>query len=165
MTRTAAAVLAVPAGGLLPAGALASPTMHVKPKKVHAGKKVRVFGNAAGCQAGDPVTLISRAFPKKHEFAGVPAVFAAVHADGSYSKRVRIPRSKAPKRYTISGRCGGGNLGVSRKLRALAARARGAAGGGGGPPRRTLFRLATSRGFERAVARVPGGRERAWRSA
>jgi hypothetical protein len=120
MTRTAAAVLAVAAAGLLPAGALASPTMHVKPKKVHAGKKVRVFGNAAGCQAGDSVTLISRAFPKKHEFAGVPAVFALVHADGSYSKRVRIPRSKAPKRYTVSGRCGGGNLGVSRKLRVLA---------------------------------------------
>jgi proline dehydrogenase len=36
---------------------------------------------------------------------------------------------------------------------------------GGGLARRVLFRLATSRRFERAVARVPGGRERAWRSA
>src|SRR4051812_31354585 len=120
MTRTAAAVLAVAAAGLLPAGALASPTMHVKPKKVHAGKRVRVFGNAAGCPAGDNLTLLSRAFPKRHEFAGVPAVFAKVHADGSYSKRVRIPKSKTPKRYTISGRCGGGNLGVFRKVRVLA---------------------------------------------
>jgi hypothetical protein len=120
MTRTAAAVLAIAAAGLLPAGALASPTMHVKPKKVHAGQRVRVFGNAAGCPAGDRVTLISFAFRKTHEFAGVPAVFATVKADGSYSKRVRIPRSKAPKRYSIGGRCGGGNLGVSRKLRVLA---------------------------------------------
>jgi hypothetical protein len=120
MTRTAAAVLAVAAAGLLPAGALASPTMHVKPKKVHAGQKVRVFGHAAGCPTGDTVTLISRAFPKKHEFAGVPAVFTRVKAGGDYSKRVRIPRSKTPKRYTISARCGGGNLGVTRKLRVLA---------------------------------------------
>jgi hypothetical protein len=120
MTRTAAAILATAALSLLPAGALASATMHVKPKKVHAGEKVRVFGNAAGCQAGDSVTLISRAFPKKHEFAGVPAVFTKVKIDGSYSKRVRIPKSKAPKKYTISARCGGGNLGVTRKLRVLA---------------------------------------------
>src|SRR3954468_19894607 len=120
MTRTAAAILAVAAAGLLPAGALAAPTIHVKPKKVHAGQRVRVFGNVAGCPAGGSVTLISRAFPKKHEFAGVPAVFAKVKAGGSYSKRVRIPKSKAPKRYTITGRCGGGNLGVVRKLRVLA---------------------------------------------
>jgi hypothetical protein len=120
MTRTAAAVLAVAAAGLLPAGALASPTMHVKPKKVHAGNKVRVFGNAAGCPAGNTVTLISHAFPKTNEFAGVPAVFTKVRADGSFSRRVRIPKSKTPKRYTISARCGGGNLGVSRKLRVLA---------------------------------------------
>jgi proline dehydrogenase len=31
--------------------------------------------------------------------------------------------------------------------------------------RRTVFALATSAAFERATARVPGGRERAWRSA
>ena len=105
MTRTAAAILATAAWGLGGAGALASATMHVKPKNV---------------QAGDSVTLISRAFPKKHEFAGVPAVFTKVKIDGSYSKRVRIPKSKAPKKYTISARCGGGNLGVTRKLRVLA---------------------------------------------
>ena len=120
MTRTSAAVLALVAAGLLPAAAVASPTLHVKPKKVHAGKRVRVFGNADGCAAGSKVTLISRAFPKEHEFAGVPAVFATVHAGGDFNKRVRIPRTKTPKRYTISARCGGGNLGVTRKLRVLA---------------------------------------------
>jgi hypothetical protein len=120
MTRTAAAVLAVAAVGLLPAGALASPALHVKPKKVHAGQKVRVFGNAAGCPAGDKVTLISHAFPKTHKFAGVPAVLTPVKAGGSFSRRVRIPSSKKPKRYTITARCGGGNLGITRKLRVLA---------------------------------------------
>jgi hypothetical protein len=118
MTRTPAAVLAVVAAGLLPAAAVASPELHVKPKKVHAGKRVRVFGNADGCSG--KVTLISRAFPHKHEFAGVPAVFATVQPGGDFSKRVRIPRSKTPKRYTISARCGGGNLGITRKLRVLA---------------------------------------------
>jgi hypothetical protein len=120
MTRTSAAVLAVAAAGLLPAAAVASPALHVKPKKVHAGERVRVFGNAAGCSAGSKVTLISRAFPKRHEFAGVPAVFATVQPGGDFSKRVRIPRSKTPKRYTISARCGGGNLGITRKVRVLA---------------------------------------------
>jgi hypothetical protein len=38
MTRTSVAVIAVAAAGLLPAGALAAPALHVKPKKVHAGK-------------------------------------------------------------------------------------------------------------------------------
>jgi hypothetical protein len=33
---------------------------------------------------------------------------------------VRIPKSKTPKRYRISARCGGGNFGVSRRLRVLA---------------------------------------------
>jgi hypothetical protein len=120
MTRSATATVAVVAAGLLPAAAFASATMHVKPKKVHAGERTRVFGDAGGCTPGNQVTLISRAFPKTHEFAGVPAVFAKVKADGSYSKRVRIPKSKAPKRYSISARCGGGNLGVTRKVRVLA---------------------------------------------
>jgi hypothetical protein len=120
MTRTAAAVLAIAAAGLLPAGALASPALHVKPKKVHAGERVRVFGNAAGCPTGDKVALLSRAFPKTHKFAGVPAVFTPVKAGGLFSRRIRIPESKKPKRYTISARCGGGNLGITRKLRVLA---------------------------------------------
>jgi len=122
MTRSSAAVLAVAAAGLLPAVALASPALHVKPKRVHAGERTRVFGNAGDCPAGDRVTLISHAFPKRHEFAGVPAVFARVRSNGNFSKRVRIPRSKAPGRYRITGRCGGGNLGVERKVVVLAPR-------------------------------------------
>ena len=120
MTRSSAAILAVAVAGLLPAVAVASPTLHVKPKRVHAGERVRVFGNVTGCPAGDRVTLISHAFPKRHEFAGVPAVFARVRSNGNFGKRVRIPESKKPKRYTVTGRCGGGNLGVSRKLVVLA---------------------------------------------
>lgn len=121
MRRTSSAFLAVAAVGLVaPGQAFAQATMQVSPKSVHAGKRVRVFGSAGGCQPGNTVTLISHAFPAKHEFAGVPAVFAKVRPSGNYSKRVRIPKSKTPKRYRISARCGGGNLGVSRRVRVLA---------------------------------------------
>src|SRR3954471_12877374 len=121
MRRTTTAVFAVAALGLVPGQAFGQQaTMHVKPKSVHAGKRVRVFGSAGGCMPGEQVTLISHAFPRTHEFAGVPAVFATVGPQGNYSRRVRIPKAKAPKRYRISARCGGGNLGVSRRRRVLA---------------------------------------------
>jgi hypothetical protein len=47
-------------------------------------------------------------------------VFAARKSDGSYSVRVRIPASRHAATYTITGRCGGGNLGVTRKLKVTA---------------------------------------------
>jgi hypothetical protein len=120
MRRTSTAILAVAALGLLPGEALAA-TINASPNPVHAGKRVRLFGHVTGgCLPGDQVTLISRAFSHKHDFAGQPAVFATVKPNGHYSKRTRIPLHKAPKKYTITGRCGGGNLGVSRKLRVLA---------------------------------------------
>ena len=82
MRRTSSAFLAVAAVGLVaPGQAFAQATMQVSPKSVHAGERVRVFGSAGGCQPGNTVTLISRAFPAKHEFAGVPAVFAKVRAE------------------------------------------------------------------------------------
>ena len=120
MRRTSTAFLAVAALGLLPGQAFAQATMQVNPKSQHAGKRVRVFGSAGGCVPGDTVTLISRAFPATHEFAGVPAVFTPVRPSGNYSRRVRIPKSKTPKRYRITARCGGGNLGVLRRVRVLA---------------------------------------------
>jgi hypothetical protein len=120
MRRSSAAILAVAGLGLLPGAALAAPTIHASPNPVHAGKKVRVFGDAGGCPAGDRVTLLSRAFSHKHEFAGVPAVFATVRVSGHYSKRTRIPLARTPKRYKITARCGGGTFGVVRKLRVLA---------------------------------------------
>lgn len=103
--------------------AAAAPALHVSPTRVHAGERVRVFGSAAGgCTSGDRVTLLSKAFRHSDEFAGVPAVFATVQADGSFTVRRKIPRGRAPKRYTLTARCGGGNLGIVRHLRVLAPR-------------------------------------------
>ena len=95
------------------------PSIHARPHAVHAGDRVRVYGLAGGCPQGEQVTLLSRAFPHAHEFAGVPAVFATVSGDDRYSVRVRIPARRAPGRYAIGARCGGGNFGVQGSVRVL----------------------------------------------
>ena len=118
-----ALVVALATAGVLagPAVAVTGPTINVSPGSVRAGEVVRVYGAAPGCPAGNEVTLISPAFSAANEFAGVPAVFAAVGTDGRYSVRTRIPASRRPGTYQITGRCGGGNLGVSASLRVLSA--------------------------------------------
>jgi hypothetical protein len=88
----------------------------VKPGTVRRGGTVVVSGVAGGCTAGDQVTIISRAFPSLHSFAGVPALFAQVGSAGRFSARTRIPASRRPGAYVITARCGGGNLGVSARL-------------------------------------------------
>ena len=88
----------------------------VKPGSVHRGGSVLVSGVAGGCTAGDQVTIISSAFAATHSFAGVPAVFAQVGAAGRFSATTRIPATRRPGAYTLTARCGGGNLGVSARL-------------------------------------------------
>jgi hypothetical protein len=112
------ATLACCAGLAWPALA-AGPTIVVSPNRAHQGDVVRVHGTASGCARGDQVTLISKAFSHRYDFAGLPAVFARVGAHHAYSVKTRIPAHRAPRRYAISGRCGGGNLGVTASLRVL----------------------------------------------
>jgi hypothetical protein len=97
----------------------AGPTINVDPHRVHRGELVRVFGVVPGCPRGDQVTLLSRAFSHRHEFASVPAIFATVRSGHHYSKRTRIPAGRRARRYAVRGRCGGGNLGVTAHLRVL----------------------------------------------
>jgi hypothetical protein len=97
----------------------ARPSIRAEPNPVKRGKVVRVHGAVPGCPRGDRVTLISRAFSRRHEFAGLPAVLAPVGARSRYSVRTRIPVRRKPGRYRITARCGGGNLGVSARLRVL----------------------------------------------
>ena len=118
LTSIAALVLA---GALVGPAAAAGPTVKVSPGTVRAGKSVRVYGVVPGCQQGNQVTLISRAFSHAHDFAGLPAVFARVGARSAYSVRTRIPVARQAGTYQITGRCGGGNLGVTASLRVLAA--------------------------------------------
>jgi hypothetical protein len=119
-TRTTALAVTIAAFAAAPAAAT-SPRLRVSPAVVHRGGTVRVHGALPGCPRGDEVTLISRAFGGhgRGSFAGVPAVFARIGTGGAYSTRVRISHSRAARRYTITGRCGGGNIGVSATLHVL----------------------------------------------
>jgi hypothetical protein len=49
----------------------------------------------------------------------VSAIFAEVKAGHKYSKRTLIPARRRPGCYAITGRCGGGNLGVTAHLRVI----------------------------------------------
>jgi hypothetical protein len=111
---TGVAVLAI-SGVALAAG----PSIHVSPASVHAGQRVQISGNAGACPAGDRVSLLSKAFSPRHEFAGVPAVYARVKSNGRYGHSVLIPSGRAAGRYVITARCGGGNFGVSAHVRVL----------------------------------------------
>jgi hypothetical protein len=51
----------------------------------------------------------------------VPAVIAAVRPGGTFAATTRIPRSTPAGTYDISGRCGGGNIGVVATLEVRAA--------------------------------------------
>lgn len=101
---------------LATAATAGGPTLTVDPPSVHRGHAVTVRGSAPGCAAGNTVFIISRAFARTHEFAGVPALLARVRADGSFRVRAVIPATKAPRRYLLTARCGGGNLGVAARL-------------------------------------------------
>jgi hypothetical protein len=114
-TLTLLLTLSVGAAMALPAFA-SGPTIVATPNPVDAGAIVTLHGTLHGCPGPDPLMLLSNAFARTHEFAGVPAVYATVHAGGAYSVRTRIPSSKHGN-YSISGRCGGGNIGVVRILR------------------------------------------------
>src|SRR5262245_16991284 len=99
------------------AGAVtAAVSLTVGPASVHRGHRVIIRGNAGDCPTGDAVTLISKAFAHTHDFAGLPAVFALVRSGGKFGIRPRIPGTKAVGSYSLSARCGGGNLGVSATI-------------------------------------------------
>ncbi len=69
-----------------------------------------------GCTVPGTVTLISGAFAGISEFAGTGAVDLPVDASGTFNAAVTLKPSVGPGTYQISGRCGGGNLGVTATL-------------------------------------------------
>jgi hypothetical protein len=113
-----AATIALIALAATAAPALAAGTsISVTPHSVQAGQRVVVSGSAGDCPKGDRVTLLSKAFSHRHDFAGVPAVFARVKNGGRFGHSVRIPAGIVAGRYSISARCGGGNLGATAHVR------------------------------------------------
>lgn len=141
------------------AAAVAAPTIRVTPNRAYRGEVVRVFGNVSGgCAMGSQVTLMSRAFSPAQEFAGVPAIFARVRSNGSFSKRTRIPRRRTPRLYFVRGRCGGSSLGVRARLRILVARRCGnyTFDGPGPADERSFIAIRTRRVTCRAARRLMG---------
>ncbi len=102
-----------------PAALASSHFIKVSPGKVAQGKTVTVSGSVDhGCQIGhkgDGATIISKAFKgaTKHSFAGVPSVSASLanSTDGRFSLKVKLSNIVNPGKYSVSGRCGGGNFG------------------------------------------------------
>jgi hypothetical protein len=94
-------------------------TIKVSPGKVAPGKTVTVSGSvASGCQTGkkgDAVTVFSKAFKgaTNTNFAGVPSLSASLanSTNGSFSIKVKLAKKVKTGKYTVSGRCGGGNFG------------------------------------------------------
>jgi len=108
VTASAVVVALVLAGTVVGA----TPRLSVKPTRVARGGLVTVSGR--GCRAGDVVYLISPAFVGN---AFVPhSVATRARSNGAFSRLVRIRTSIRAKRYLITARCGGGNLGVAAAL-------------------------------------------------
>ena len=113
MLRLATAALAL----ALPAAAAARRRSRWRRIPSPAATSCCVTGSAGDCPAGDAVTILSHAFVHTHDFAGVPAVYARVRAGGAFHVSTRIPATRKPGAYTVTARCGGGNLGVLKHLR------------------------------------------------
>jgi hypothetical protein len=96
-------------------------SLKINPQRVRAGRAVRVSGNVGGrCAGGGIVAVRSRAFIARTPLGGVPAIFAVVGSNGSFSARTRIPAGRKPGRYQVTGRClGHGGLGLIRRVRVL----------------------------------------------
>ena len=102
-----------------PAALASSHFVKVSPGSVEQGKTVTVSGSVGhGCQIGhsnDAATIISKAFKgaTKKSFAGVPAVSASLahSTNGTFSVKVRLSTTVNPAKYSVTGRCGGGNFG------------------------------------------------------
>jgi hypothetical protein len=96
----------------LPAAA-SSATLHVSPTTAHRGTVVTFTGS--GCLPGDTVFLISRLFPG-HAY-GIGAISTRVRTNRHFLRRFRVRLATPRRRYTITARCGGANLGVAARLR------------------------------------------------
>jgi hypothetical protein len=124
MSRTAGALVAAAlALGITigTPGFVSAASINVSPGTVAPGGNVRLSGDilvggTPGCDVSGGVTLISDAFAGLGEFAGVGAVSLPVDATGHFDSTVTLTASVAAGTYSISGRCGGGNLGVTATI-------------------------------------------------
>jgi hypothetical protein len=91
-------------------------TINVSPSTVAVGGQVTVSGDVLangqpGCEVPGDVTLSSPAFQD---------LTAPADSSGNFSVTATLPATTGPGTYEITGRCGGGNLGVSATLTVVA---------------------------------------------
>jgi hypothetical protein len=105
---------------LAPAALAATQSLKLTPGKVAPGKTTTVSGSVgSGCQTGktgDAAIIISKAFKGvtgSKNFAGVPSVSASLanSTNGSFSIKVKLAKKIKTGKYSVTGRCGGGNFG------------------------------------------------------
>ena len=107
--------------GLLVVVTASAASISVAPTTVPVGGTVTVTGDVLapngqpGCQVPGQVTLISGAFAGQGNFMNMD-VETTAGADGKFSVAAKILPGVAPGTYAITGRCGGGNLGVQATL-------------------------------------------------
>jgi hypothetical protein len=94
-------------------------SLSVSPSTIRAGGTVTFSGVVpSGCQQSSPVTLTDS-----------PSLFppdgfgpqASRNANGAFQTNFTVPSSTPPGTYSVGGRCGGGNIGVSTSLRVTTA--------------------------------------------
>jgi hypothetical protein len=114
------AIAAAPVILLAAPAAAAAPTLSVHPGAVNAGGSVQVSGS---CQPNTTGFAISHAFlhDASHDFAGVGAAPFSTNATGKFAVTAQVPSSIAAGSYSVTARCGGGNLGVTATLTVTAA--------------------------------------------
>jgi hypothetical protein len=108
------------AASLLAVVTASAASINVAPTSVPVGGTVTVSGDVLasglpGCTLPGQVTLISGAFAGQGSFMNMD-VETTAGADGKYSVAAKILPGVAPGTYTVTGRCGGGNLGVQATL-------------------------------------------------
>jgi hypothetical protein len=108
-------VAALAAAGVSFGSASSRPSIHVQPGTVSAGGRVHVYGNAGACSAGSRLTAISTAFPG-HAF-GKGTLSGRVRSNGAFSFTGHLRGGVHAGSYSVAARCGGGNLGVSARVR------------------------------------------------
>lgn len=103
-----------------PALAASGASLSVSPATQHAGGSVQVSGT---CEAGTSGVAISQAFfhDASHDFAGLGAAAFTTDSQGRFATTATIASTTQPGSYTVSARCGGGNIGVTATVVVTAA--------------------------------------------
>ena len=119
MSRTLLVSLVALAGLAVAGAALGSaqsrPSIHVQQSSVAPGGRVTVYGSVGSCESGD-VTVISRAFPG-HAFGEGALTGPVSAANHTFTIRGHVRSHLHARKYAITARCGGGNLGVKGHVR------------------------------------------------